>query len=57
MDIDDALMAVKMLHPKYVIPMHYNTWDIIKTDVGKFKEMVDKETRSKCLILQPGEAF
>ena len=57
MDIDDALMAVKMLHPKYVIPMHYNTWDIIKTDVKKFKEMVDKETRSKCLILQPGEAF
>ncbi|BAL81408.1 metal-dependent hydrolase [Caldisericum exile] len=57
MDINDALMAVKMIHPKYVVPMHYNTWDIISVDIEKFKEMVDKETRSTCLILKPGEAF
>ncbi|MFU2158068.1 MULTISPECIES: metal-dependent hydrolase [Caldisericum] len=57
MDANDALMAVKMIHPKYVVPMHYNTWDIISVDIERFKEMVDKETRSTCLILKPGEAF
>jgi len=57
MDIDDAVMATKMLHPKYVVPMHYNTWDVIKADVEKFKQMVEKETRSSCVILKPGEAF
>ena len=57
MDINDALMATKILHPKMVIPIHYNTWDTIKVDVNKFKEMVEKETRSSCIILNPGEAI
>jgi len=38
MDINDALMATKILHPKMVVPIHYNTWDAIKVDVIKFKE-------------------
>ena len=25
---DDALRAVKLLQPKHVIPVHYNTWDL-----------------------------
>jgi L-ascorbate metabolism protein UlaG (beta-lactamase superfamily) len=29
---DDALRAVKMLQPKHVIPIHYNTWDVIEQD-------------------------
>ncbi len=57
MDINDALMATKILHPKMVVPIHYNTWDAIKVDVIKFKEMVEKETRSSCIILNPGEAI
>ena len=31
---DDALRAVKMLTPKVVIPMHYNTWDCNRTGRG-----------------------
>jgi len=57
MDINDALMATKILHPKMVVPIHYNTWDAIKVDANKFKEMVEKETRSSCIILNPGEAI
>lgn len=29
---DDALRAVKFLQPKTVIPIHYNTWGVIKQD-------------------------
>ncbi len=57
MDIDDAIFAAKLLHPKYVIPIHYNTWDEIKVNVEEFKERLEKETRSTCIILKPGEGF
>jgi len=57
MDVDDAIMAIKMLHPEYVVPVHYNTWDDIKVDIEQFKKMVEKETHSKCIILKPGEGF
>ncbi|NIV32515.1 MAG: metal-dependent hydrolase, partial [Anaerolineae bacterium] len=29
---DDALRAVKLLAPKVVIPIHYDTFDVIKQD-------------------------
>ena len=29
---DDALRAVKLIKPKQVVPIHYNTFDIIKQD-------------------------
>lgn len=57
MDIDDAVFAVKLLHPKYVVPIHYNTWDEIKVNVEEFKERLEKETRSTCIALKPGEGF
>jgi len=40
MDIDDAVKAVEFIKPNIVIPMHYNTFDIIKVDVNEFKEKV-----------------
>jgi len=40
MDIDDAVKAVEFIQPKVVIPMHYNTFDIIKADVNEFKNKV-----------------
>lgn len=54
---EDALTAVKLLQPKTVIPMHYNTFDIIKQDPHLFKKHVEENTSSKCQILQPGETF
>ncbi len=32
----EALYASKMLQSKYIIPMHYNTFDLIKQDMDKF---------------------
>lgn len=57
MDIDDAINAVKMIKSQYVIPMHYNTFDVIKSDVIMFKRKVESETSSICIILEKGESF
>lgn len=53
----DALRAVKMLNPKVVIPMHYNTWDLIAQDVNGWKQLVESETSAACHILNVGDSF
>jgi len=52
MDIIDAAKAVKFIKPKAVIPMHYNTFDLIKTSPEKFAELLKDE---KVIILKPNE--
>jgi L-ascorbate metabolism protein UlaG (beta-lactamase superfamily) len=52
---EDALKAVKLLAPKVTIPMHYNTWDPIKQDADAFKQAVEKDTGSTCMVMEPGE--
>lgn len=54
---DDALRAVKLLEPKYVIPIHYNTFDLIAQDPNAWAERVGSETSAQVLVLKPGEAF
>jgi L-ascorbate metabolism protein UlaG (beta-lactamase superfamily) len=54
---DDALIAVKYLRAKHVIPVHYNTWTLIEQDAEAWAERVHAETDSKVHILQPGESF
>ena len=54
---DDALRAVKFLQPKAVIPIHYNTWDLLKQDANAWAARVQKETKTKAVILEPGESY
>lgn len=54
---DDALRAVKLIHPKYVIPIHYNTWDLISQDPNAWAERVKAETGAEVYVLKPGESF
>ena len=53
---EDAVIAAKWLKAKTVIPMHYNTWPLIAQDPHLFKEKVEAQTQSKCLVLKPGES-
>lgn len=53
----DALKAVKLLRPKTVIPMHYNTWDLIAQNPTSWAEEVQSETKAKVVILSAGESF
>lgn len=54
---DDALRAVKLLQPKAVIPIHYNTWDLLAQDANAWAERVEKETGTKAVVLKPGESY
>jgi L-ascorbate metabolism protein UlaG (beta-lactamase superfamily) len=53
----DALEAVKMLKPKQVIPMHYDTWPLIAQNPDDFKVEVERETATGVIILKPGESY
>ncbi len=56
MGVDDAVTAVELLAPKLVIPMHYNTFDVIRADPEEFRSKVEG-TGHKALILNPGESY
>ncbi len=52
---DDALEAVKLLRPKQVVPMHFNTFPVIEQDPEAFKRAVEAETDAVVVVLRPGE--
>jgi len=52
----DALKAVQFLRPKVVIPIHYNTFDVIRQDAEAWKVRVEAETDANVLVMQPGES-
>jgi len=54
---DDALRAVKLLEPRYVIPVHYDTWELISQDPESWASRVEKETGAQAKVLRPGESF
>ncbi len=49
---EDAAYAVELLKPKSVVPIHYNTFPVIKQDPTVFAELVKD---SKVQILNAGE--
>jgi L-ascorbate metabolism protein UlaG (beta-lactamase superfamily) len=52
---DDALRAVKLIQPKQVLPIHYNTWDLIAQDASGWAQRVRKETKTEPVVIKPGE--
>ena len=54
---DDAPRAVKLLEPTVVIPIHYDTFDVIQQDPHAFAARVEAETSTKCVVLKPGEGY
>jgi L-ascorbate metabolism protein UlaG (beta-lactamase superfamily) len=52
---DDALRAVKMLEPRKVLPIHYNTFPLIAQDPEAWAARVRKETKAQPAVLRPGE--
>ncbi|MGI6486087.1 MAG: metal-dependent hydrolase [Thermoanaerobacterales bacterium] len=54
MGVNDAVKAVQLLKPKTVIPMHYNTFDVIKQDPNEFKRKVEGKNLAEVVILSPG---
>lgn len=56
MDPEEALEAAQMLQAKLVIPMHFNTFPVIKQDEKAFVEEVKKKGL-KAVALAPGESI
>lgn len=54
---EDAVRAAKLIRPKYVIPMHYNTFPVIEQDPEIYKKAVESEGICQVKILNPGESF
>jgi L-ascorbate metabolism protein UlaG (beta-lactamase superfamily) len=51
---DDALRAIKLLEPKRVIPLHYDTFDVIQQDALEWSTRVQRETDTEVHVLEPG---
>ena len=54
---DDALRAVNLIAPKVVIPVHFDTWELIAQDPQEWAKRVEDETDSSCVVLSPGETY
>jgi L-ascorbate metabolism protein UlaG (beta-lactamase superfamily) len=54
MGIDDSIRAIKLLKPKYVVPIHYNTFPEIVQDVTRWADRVNRETNAQPIVLDPG---
>jgi L-ascorbate metabolism protein UlaG (beta-lactamase superfamily) len=52
---DDALRAVKLIEPVQVVPIHYDTFDMIKQDPHAWADKVKKETSAKVMVIKPGD--
>ena len=57
MDRIDAVTAVEFVAPRVVIPVHYDTFPPIETDVQQFKADVEAKTEAKVAVLAPGETW
>jgi len=56
MGVDDAVRAVQFVKPKVVIPMHFNTWDVIAADPEEFKKKLDG-SGVRVEILKPNQSL
>ncbi len=57
MGIDDSIAATKLLRPRYVVPMHYNTFPIIAQNVNEWANRMSSETDATPIVLDPGGTF
>jgi len=56
MGIDDAVRAARFIKAGTCIPMHYNTFDVIKADPYEFARKVEAEGLH-AVVIEPGKEF
>lgn len=54
---DDALRAVQLIEPKAVIPIHYNTFEVIQQDPAVWAARVQEKTSTEPIVLSPGDTI
>jgi L-ascorbate metabolism protein UlaG (beta-lactamase superfamily) len=53
MGIDDAVKATELLGARLNVPMHYDTFDVIKADPQEFVRKVEAQGR-RAKVVEPG---
>ena len=54
---DDALRATKLIEPAQVVPIHYNTFDVINQDPDAWARRVEEETSTRVVVMNPGDTL
>lgn len=54
MGIDDAVKAAEFLKADTIVPIHCNTFDLIKADTNDFKRKIESIGK-KCIIMKSGD--
>jgi L-ascorbate metabolism protein UlaG (beta-lactamase superfamily) len=54
---DDALRAVKLLRPKFVVPIHFDTFEPIRQDAAAWIERVAAETNTQPVLMVPDQTL
>jgi L-ascorbate metabolism protein UlaG (beta-lactamase superfamily) len=57
MGLEDAALAAQWLNARNVIPIHYNTWPVIRQDAERYKELTEQTSRATVHIVNPGESL
>lgn len=57
MGIEDSVKAVQLIRPRYVVPMHYNTFPLLAQDANAWAERVKDETGAMPVVLPFGGSF
>jgi len=58
MDIGTAIRVSKKMKPKFLIPMHFNTFEDIKRNPMELLHRLDKTSyKIKTIVLEPGKSF
>jgi L-ascorbate metabolism protein UlaG (beta-lactamase superfamily) len=53
----DSIKAIKFLRPRFVSPMHYNTFPPIMQDASGWANRVSSDTSAVPIVLDPGGSF
>lgn len=54
---DEAMIAARYTGARLVIPMHYDTFPVIRQDVENFKKTIERTTSIRVALLSPGESI
>lgn len=54
--VEDAVIATSWISPKNVVPIHYNTWPVIKADEMEFARSVMAWNKTSPKVLKPWQS-
>lgn len=57
MGVDDSIESVKLLDPRFAMPMHYNTFPPITQDASSWATRINNETSAQPIVLDPGGEY